>query len=75
MSGECIKCERDSYDKVCWSCEKIEKLEQEKKKLRECVEFYADESTYDWIDWENRKEPIHSDEGKLARETLKTIKE
>jgi len=58
MSGECIKCERDSYDRVCWSCEKIEKLEQENKKLKDCVEFYDK----------------CSDGGFMAAQTLKDIK-
>ena len=31
MSGECEKCERDSYERICWSCGEIENLKKENK--------------------------------------------
>lgn len=65
----------------------IEQLEKENKILRECVEFYADKSTYLWDEFAFELMPssdldeiqvgkyIDRYAGKKARETLKKLGE
>ncbi len=40
MSGECLKCGCDSYESICWNCERIEKLEQQLKEAVLLLEQY-----------------------------------
>jgi len=55
---------------VEWLIQQVERLEKENKRLREALEFYADENSYRKIGFAELYSPAEKDFGQKARQAL-----